>query len=315
MALATLAGSLGTNPSVASAHGGNPALAAMQTPRGVGTVVDETFELRWVDADKPIPTGTATVDLFYTATRPPSFSAGEIHPLLEGTPIVQGVLEKDPANRHAWDTRTVPAGSYFVWSRVVEPPEEFMAPQIISFSPGVLTIAHPGDEIHPAIRITRPDSPFRYADDRFDIAWDAFDPDDSGRVRLEVGTSSLGEGYQVLADDLPATPGWFEWDTRALAETDWRIRATLTDARGLSFTTYADYPLLVTHLGLGRDGGSGSDAGPPPDGTGSPNAPSSSGCRGTRRALRGSASWPGLTAVILVGVGVGLRRLPRRRTT
>ena len=269
----------------------------MQSPQGVGNIADEQFTLRWVDADKPIPTGTATVDLFYTARRPPSFSAGEIPDLLEGTPIVLGLLEKDPENQYIWDTRSVPAGSYFVWSRVVEPPEEFMSPQIISFSPGIVTIAHRGDEVYPGIRITHPDSPFRYADQGFQIRWEVFDPDGTGRVRLEVGTSRLGENYQVLGEALPVVPSQFDWDTSNLTETDWRIRATITDARGLSFTTYSEYPLLVTHLGLEeRDAGTEPDFdGGSPDGAAAPGSSNGSGCRAQAPSKR-NVPWSGLAA-------------------
>ena len=249
----------------AHAHGANPAVAWMKDPEGVGTVVDDSFTFGWADADIPIPTGTATVDFFYTARRPPAFDNGDIHPLLEGEVIVRGILEKDHTNTYAWDTRQVPAGSYYLWSMVVEPPEEFMSPQIISFSPGIVTVAHPGDPVHPALIVTTPDTPFRYADTAFLVKWSAFDPSGAGRVKIEVGTSSMGLDYQTLVEDAPATDGQVQWDTSALPEGDWYLRGTLTDDRGLSFTSYAQFLLLIAHDPPAPDAGGGSDAATPAD--------------------------------------------------
>lgn len=269
--------------SLAYGHGANPAVAWLDNPVGVGTVVDASFSFTWVDFDMSIPTGTATVDFHYSARRPPAYQIGEIHPLLEGTAIVQGILEKDPDNSYTWDTSEVPAGSYMIWSQVIEPPEEVMAPQIISFSPGIVTIAHPGDPVYPAVLMTTPDTPFRFADDSYELKWQAFDPDGSARVRLEAGTSSLGVDYQVLAEDLDPQLGSFEWDTSELPEVDWYIRITIEDARGLTFTTYAQYILAISHAPEPLDAGF-SDAGQEPDAgvasdAGFTKGPATDGCR------------------------------------
>lgn len=248
MVLAALLPLVGTRE--AMAHGGQPTVAWVNDPIGVGHVVDRSFTFTWLDFDKAISTGTATVDFYYIATRPPTFSAGTIPDPLDGTPIITGILEKDLANAHTWDTSSVPAGSYLIWSRVNEPPSEVFSPLIISYSPGVLTVAHPGDPVHPAVMITTPDTPFRFADQEFEVRYSAFDPDGTGKVKLEAGTTLDGTNFITLAEDLPAVAdGAFHWDTSQLAEADWTLRATITDARGLSFTHYGRYFLLVTHLG------------------------------------------------------------------
>ncbi|MCA9550556.1 MAG: hypothetical protein KC933_11010 [Myxococcales bacterium] len=295
----------------ARAHGSNPAVAWMKGPEGVGTVVDTDFTFGWADADIPIPTGTATVDFYYTARRPPAFENGDTHPLLEGEVIVQGILEKDHTNTFTWDTTAVPAGSYFLWSRVVEPPEEFMSPQIISFSPGILTVAHPGDPVYPALLITTPDTPFRYADEEFLLKWSAFDPDGSGRVTIEVGTSSMGLDYQTLVEDVPAVDGEYLWDTSGLAEGDWFIRGSLVDGRGLGFTTYAQYLLLIAHdigapdAGVEADGGP-RDAGQPAVDAGVKVKAPKEGCRCAEPSA--GAPLAGLLAGILVATGRKRRR-------
>lgn len=257
-------------PVLASAHGSNPAVAWLNEPIGVGNVVDRNYTFTWVDADVPIPTGTATIDFHFTRRRPPAFANGEIHPQLFGEIVVTGIIEKQLDNTYSWDTSQVPAGSYFIWSKVIEPPEEPMAPQIISFSPGVLTVAHPGDEVHPALILTTPNTPFGFAKKSYTLRWHAFDPDSTGRVKLEAGTSSLGADFALLADDLAASQEAFEWDTSDLEETDWYIRATISDARGLTFTTYARHLLLVTRRQSTPDAGYPADAeqvsNPPPEG-------------------------------------------------
>jgi MYXO-CTERM domain-containing protein len=87
-----------------------------------------------------------------------------------------------------------------------------------------------------------------------------------------------GNGLQTIADDLPAVAaGTFVWNVADLSEGDWTLRATITDARGKSFSAYSRYFLLVTHLqrpvdggvadsGTSHDAGEAHDAGvtPPP---------------------------------------------------
>ena len=273
---------------LAFAHGGVPALAVLNEPVGVGNVVNETFEFTWVDADISIPTGTATVDFFYTANRPITFAAGVIPDDLEGEPIVTGLLEKDPDNRFVWDVSNVPSGSYHLWSRVNEPPEEEMSIQIIYFAPGVLTVAHPGDPVYPALLATSPRSSFDIADTSFEVTYNAFDPDGTGRVRIETAAvqqdGSPGE-FMTLAEGLPAdSEGSWTWNTESVPEGDWLLRMTIEDDRGLSFTTYGRFFLLITHPADRRDAGvtTGRDAGsmdafivppPPPDPSGN------DGCR------------------------------------
>lgn len=261
-------------PGLAIAHSGAPAVAWVNDPDDVGVIADREFTFTWIDSDQPIPTGTATIDFYYTARRPPTFQAGDLPELLEGEPIVLDIREADRTNSYTWDTSKVPAGSYLIWSRVNEPPEE-MSAEIISFSPGVLTIAHEGDELHPAVMLTTPDSPFRFADISYTVRWRAFDPDGSARLTLEAFQPGDDDVYPI-AEDLPAeAEGSVEWLTLDLPEGDYMIRAVITDARGLSFTNWSRYFLLVTHFGPPRDAGVRNDAGavaPTPDAGARPDA-------------------------------------------
>lgn len=260
----SIAACLAALTSTAWAHGSDPAVAYMNVPVGVGNVVDDSFMLNWVDADRSIPTGTATVDFYYTNAQPPTFLNGERHPALVGEVVVSGIIEKEMPNEYVWDTSGVPAGSYLLWSEVLEPPEKNMAIKIIEFSPGILTVAHPGDPVHPAVFLTTPSSPFQFADDMIDVEYLAFDPDGTARVRLEAGMDPNGENFILIADDLPATStGSFEWNTSTIEEGDWILRATITNASGLSFHHYSRYFLLVTHAVIRSDAGVMTDGGQP----------------------------------------------------
>ncbi|MEL7367964.1 MAG: hypothetical protein AAFN74_03560 [Myxococcota bacterium] len=296
-------------PTLVWAHGGNPAVAFFNEPVGVGIVVDDTFTFTWRDADIPIPTGTATVDFFYTVNRPMTFTPGDIPDDLAGTPIVTGLRERDLDNRYVWNVSDVPTGSYHLWSRVNEPPSEDMSIQIIDFAPGIVTVVQPGDSVPPALLVTSPRNAFEFTDAQYEITYEAFDPDGTGRVRLEaamVPTSSNAPAFIPLADDLPAdAEGRWTWNTSALPDGDWMIRATLTDARGQSFTTYSRFLLLISHPFSRFDAGtSAQDAGPPDAGS---TGVGEDGCRCITSSREG---WPELTGWWL---GLGLFAAVRLR--
>lgn len=236
-------------PTLAGAHpSGGPAVAWPLAPRGVGVLADQSFPFSWTDTNLFTPTGTITIDWFYTASMPPTFQIGATPADLEGRVIVRGVPETDPANRWVWNTATVAAGSYFLWSRVNDLPTEVSSIRINAFSPGVVTVAHPGDPVHPAIFLPQPDSPFTFADQSFKVEWQAFDPDGTATIRLELMRSRDVAGAILLTEGLAATAtGSFVVDTRAEPEGDLIFRATIQDARGLSFVSYPRYLLRVLH--------------------------------------------------------------------
>ncbi len=232
-------------------------------------VTDQSIDLVWIDNDTPIATGTATVNLFYTDAMPPTFEPGTRPDTIVGMPIVEGIIEHDTTNRYTWDTSGVSAGVYWVWSLVIEPPLPNPSPQIIRFTDVPIVIAHLGDEVPPAVRVTNPDNPFVWSDRMIDIEYEAFDPSGTAKVRIEVGSSFDGTGFTVLAEDLPAVQeGSVSWDTSQLAEADWTIRAIITDDRGFEVTAYAKFFLLITHL-QEPDAGVAPDTGPAPTDLGS----------------------------------------------
>jgi hypothetical protein len=241
---------------------GVPPVAWPETPFEAGELADESFLLEWTDYDGPSPTGTVTVNWYYTNEMPRTFPLGVIPDTLTGTAIVTGIDEADLENRYAWDTSSVAADSYFIWSIIDEPPEEMAVLRVVAFARGVVTVAHSGDIVHPAIIFTRPDSPYYIADEHFLILYQSFDPDGTGRVKLEASSSTIGDDFVLLAEDLPASrDGSFAWDTTALSEGDWTLRATIEDARGLKHTSYCRFFLRVQHVRLDPDAGIVSDSG------------------------------------------------------
>jgi MYXO-CTERM domain-containing protein len=300
-----------TAASTAIAHpGGGPAVAWPNEPEEVGVVADQSFEFSWYDSNFiPLPdTGTITIDWYYTARMPPSFQLGTTPPELEGTPIVLGVPEYDRTDRFVWDTSTVAPGSYVIWSRVNDLPDQTNSLKIIAFSRGVVTIAHAGDPVYPAIAVVTPQSPFVITDRSFDVKYEAFDPDGTARVKIEAMTQRDGSDAIVIAENIAvgtATIGSVTWDTSNLPNGDWIVRGTIADDRGLSFTAYARFLLRVEHLdpydaGVRPDAAPGRDAGL--SDAGEKKEDDGCGCRSTASSSSSSA------LVILLGAMGWMRR-------
>ena len=233
----------------ADSHLGAPSLAPLLGPIETGTLVDRELEIRWTDFSFPIPTGTATVDLFYTSTNPAPNYRGQLPVNLQGDVVAAGILEKDPNNVFVWDTSTIAPGTYWIWSRVNEPIGEMNSGlTFIEFSPGVVTVAHPGDLIHPAVVITRPGKPVAIAMDDYRIEYSVFDPDGTGRLTIEAAPHESEDYELVYEAAVTSSRSSILWDTAELANGDWKLRAKIVDDRGLSFTSYSRYFVTVSHL-------------------------------------------------------------------
>ena len=274
----------------ARAHdGGDKSIAQPLNPSVAGEVVDAEYTLAWVDSEETHFFIPATIDWFYTATLPPAPAPDQWSEDLSGELIAEGVAQEDPTNALVWDTRDVPAGSYWTWSVTYDPPFAEIAA-----SRGVVTVAHDGDPIPPSVVITQPSSPNDVANIRYTIAFAAHDPDGTASVRLEATTSTGGEDLRLVADDLVLGVkgvGTYEWDTRGLEEGLWMIKATIVDARGMRFSAYAQDHLTIEHrLPVG--------AGSEPIGEAAlPDAPT--GCSTTlRRQTTGTMS-PGIVLLVL----------------
>lgn len=235
----------------AFAHNEDAHFARLPEPSELGVVVDESYTVRWMDADEPVETGTPTVNLFYTADGPPTFLPGEMPPIgLMGAPIAEGIPEEDLDNEVVWDTTTVPSGHYWIWSRV-DDPGAILPVDGVLLSPAPVTVRHAGDTIGPTVRITAPSAAYTTARGEYAIQYEAFAPNGEATVRLEAGRSFDGTDFVVIADDLPAdTAGSFLFDAAALGlEPDSRyttltIRAVISDDVG-TFTAYA--PAFLIH--------------------------------------------------------------------
>jgi hypothetical protein len=143
---------------------------------------------------------------------------------------------------HVWDTASVASGHYWLFSRAREVPESLPYAPLITFSTGIVSVQHAGDELLPAVVISRPSTLSSFADSSYVLEYRSLDPDRSARVTLEAAAREDALSYLTIAAELPALEvGSFEWNTRGLPEGDWIIRATIRDARGRSFVSYAQY--------------------------------------------------------------------------
>ncbi len=247
---------------------GGPAVAWPTTPHSVGLVVDERYRFEWTDTNFITSTGTITIDWFYTPVMPPTFPLGSTPEDLVGTPIVLGIDEEDRTDAYTWDTSTVAPGSYWLWSRMNDLPGETSL-RINAFSRGVVTVAHRGDVVHPAIAMTSPRSPFESAQaDTYLVTYEAFDPDGTGRVALEAMRQRDASDAVEIASDLPAaSSATVTWSVADLPDGEWILRATLRDGRGLTAVAYGRF-VLASYAAWRVDAGplADSTSRPPADG-------------------------------------------------
>lgn len=295
----------------AYAHGAADAAAHLTTPEVSGVVAQGSYTVRWVDLGLGLGDAVSRQHIYFGVERPPPWFVWGPPKFPPGTLIAGEILDTDPTNAVVWALDDVPSGAYWLWSRA-DDPDVVLPGATLRFSPFPLIVQHPGDPLHPSVVLTEPNSAFDYADTSFELVWEAFDPDGTGRVTLEAGTSTLGMDLEVIAQDLPADVGRFVWDTRELPEGDYVLRATLRDARGFEFKTYAANFVLVTHHPLD---GMRPDAGRPPevvmagdaavlDAGAQAAAPAPSGCNAA-----GAGTLPGIFA--WMGAFGALRALRR----
>jgi hypothetical protein len=251
----------------AQAHGPLPSKAPILEPSEPCAVFDQSVMIHWQDCDCHIRTGTASIELHYVKDNTPTFIQGDRPPLLiqTSTTIMSGRKEYDLDNTFVWDTSHVPSGTYWIWSYVVDPPTEFGTISEIMFTKYPIIINHPPDAISPAVSITDPDSPIKFADDHFTVKYTACDPDPSAKVKLEYTLSHDGTDLHLLADDLPPYRcGDVDWIPLCIRpEGCLTFKASISDSRGMSFSSWGVYFLLITHLAPPDAGCPFGEDGPP----------------------------------------------------
>ena len=211
-------------PAVSVAHEGTlPAVAIPLTPVGACTVTDGSFEITWTDADEH---EEGRIAWYYALRLPPPFLPHEKPADLTGTLIVDGLAEADPDNRLSWDTSSVPAGTYWLWSHTWDPPYDTRATSL-----GVVTVAHPGDEGGPAIAVLQDhDEPEGHVDTEYVVRYSARDPSGDGRVRLQA-TPEPSVPSPWRAPGPGTSPGW-TWPAGACGPCSWTRTAGPAPRRG-----------------------------------------------------------------------------------
>lgn len=259
--LAVLVAALVAAPALAYAHGGNPAVADLVAPTALCPVADANQRIEWRDADSAAPSGPASIDFFATTVLPPTFVRNVFPPELEDRVVASGVSEPDLENTLVWDTSDVPTGVYWIYSHVMEPPEE-MSPELIGLSPVPIVVHHEDDPVPSAVAITRPNSPFAVGDQTYNVRYTALDATGTGRVRLEAKPFNEDD-WHLIAENLPASlDGSFQWNTAPLPQGDWVLRATLDDCTGRHVVAHTRFIFLISHpTGPPMDAGADLDAG------------------------------------------------------
>ncbi len=231
----------------ALAHVGRPAEAVLGDPQAACAVFDDAVRLRWTDYDSVTAFGDSYVEVMSsTYSFPPAFFGQRPTARAE---LIHRVAESDLTNAFTWNTSTVASGHYLVWSWVQEPAAEPMPLALTHEAPNWVTVVHPGESLYgPTVVIVEPDNQLDNVPElrpRFEIVYSACAPDGAGAVvRLEA--AYRGRTYELIADGLPAVAdGRFTWDATGLLPGPWIIRASIRDACGRTFTSYARCPLDV----------------------------------------------------------------------
>ncbi len=118
----------GANPIVVDYSAGTvrtnqPPSITVTEPDGAGDTVDPSFLIQWTDAD---PDDDAAISLFYDDD-----ASGE-----DGTLIISGISEDDPADQFTWDTTVIPDGDYFIYAVI----DDGTNPTVVDYSDGPVTV-------------------------------------------------------------------------------------------------------------------------------------------------------------------------------
>ncbi len=249
-------------PSVAHADEGpvrGPTPAFLLTPLGIERPVFDRYPIAWSDGDELTASPSATVDLFFTPQNPPAFVLGFPPPSLSGAPIAQGVPVWDPRNTFIWDTAQVPSGAYWIWSEVQDPEVPAATPSTISFSPGVVVVDRGDGLVPPVVVLIAPADPYHWPpSNTIDVDYLAFDQDGTAQIEIDAQPASDDTApWVVIAAALPPElHGHITWNTSQVTGGEWRLRATIVDARGLGFVAYDRFFRVVNHPAE-NGGGSG----------------------------------------------------------
>jgi hypothetical protein len=288
---------------------GVPTPANIQAPADLGIVVDDRADLSWLDNDAD-PTGK--FNFFFQAQNvPPSTQVSDGSLAGTAIPEAQGVPISDPADTLSWDTREVPAGSYFVYAITDDPP----IPPVYGMSRGVITVRHPGDPLFPATRVIAPGDIAPSVDQEgFALRWEA---SGDGPFSATLSYAALGTGahpiepmWLPLAAGLAMTPvgdratGCLVWDLAAFSDGYYAVRVVVTDGAGRTHSAYAPNDVTVYHDGTSGPAASCAapvpDAGPDDAGTGPDGSPAPPDDPGGCGCQAGGASGAPLPSELLL---------------
>ncbi|MBI4509159.1 MAG: hypothetical protein HY698_05960 [Deltaproteobacteria bacterium] len=304
------------SPGLARHSGGVPTRITFASPGARFDVADGNYDVTWAENsdDK-----TGELAFFYQPSNVPVGTklSSSLH---AGTPIPGG--EKVPvegdANVLKWDTSSVPAGSYFVYSVTQDPPLDPVA----SFSPLPVTIRHQGDPPWPAVTVDKPDVGELPSGVAFAIRWRA-----SGasplHATIRYGAVGTEDPPEEIAADLPMVghangtfAGCYAWDLSLVPLDSYYIQVEVKDSAGRSHSAYSRSSVVVDRDSSSADPKNVPTCADEPWDAGSPR---SDGGRkgdddgGCSCEVGRDRKPGGVSAVLLLGLLTSLRRPSGRR--
>jgi hypothetical protein len=229
--LALVAVSVGAGWVLAHGGVGSPVLGPLQPGTGeIRDAVNGQVNLQWEDFD---PDENASLRLMYTQDLSnPEATVDIVAGLPEdcdpsdGGPLFTGVLDGGPdastpdqgtldqmfcrntvggctheSDCYAWDVTAMPPGNYFILG-ALDDIDYDSGVGAVSFrvSRGLVRIATPDANVHPALLIQEPDGVGDLVNTCYRVRWSDSDPDDDARVSMWI-EPAFGGGARILVSD------------------------------------------------------------------------------------------------------------------
>ncbi len=209
-----------------------PSIGITSPPQG-GAEADEEYTIEWTTGNA---SSEAIVDIYFDV----STSGSDLE-------IVKTGVGDDGS--YEWDLGSVPNGDYYVYILLTD--GAFTAE---AWSPGVLTVDHPGGSEpknhRPTIKIHDPDpKKNNTANEEFTITWTADDEDgDTVYIRLQYDEDhQVGGGVNITSNWIRADLSEWDWDTTDVPEGRYYIYAVVDDANGSQAHAFSDGRVKIVH--------------------------------------------------------------------
>ena len=194
-------------------------------PNPISTVTGNTVNITWLDED---PDSNSTVTLYY----------GNNNGGNDGTQIVTGIKEDDPANSYTWDTSTIPDGTYYIYAGIVD--ESNVPVYAYSAEPLVIDRTPPVAPVVSGPTLTNSPTPtwswssgggggdgtFRYRLDNSDLTTGATE---TANLSFTPGAALSEKGHTLYVQERDVAGNWSDSGSFAIEVDTVAPTATLSD--------------------------------------------------------------------------------------